>query len=163
MGQPVHLQLFAESDAAGYEAAQSALAELRRVEHALSLFDDTSDLVELNRRAGRGPLAVGPDLLAVLGAAVRLGQDTGGAFDVAVEPLMRAWGFHAARTTPPTESELRAARAAVRAARIALEPGAPPCRRSRPGSTWAGSASGTVSTGPARCCAGPASAARCST
>ena len=68
MGQPVHLQLYAASEAEGYDAAQAALGELRRVEAALSLFDDASDLVELNRRAGRGPVAVGPDLAATLEA-----------------------------------------------------------------------------------------------
>lgn len=123
MGQPVHLQLYAVSEAEGYDAAQAALGELRRVEAALSLFDDASDLVELNRRAGRGPVAVGPDLAATLAAAVRFGRGTGGAFDVAVEPLMRTWGFHAARTTEPTERELAEARAAVGAARVQVGAG----------------------------------------
>jgi thiamine biosynthesis lipoprotein len=123
MGQPVHLQLFAASEAAGYDAAQAALAELRRVEGVLSRFDDASELAELNRRAGRAQLVAGPDLLAVLGAAVRFERVTDGAFDAAVEPLMRAWGFHAPRTTEPTTAELAEARAAVRAARIELRGG----------------------------------------
>lgn len=120
MGQPVHLQLFAASEAAGYEAAQAALAELRRVEGALSRFDDASDLAELNRRAGRGAIAVGEDLVATLRAALRFERLTGGAFDAAVEPLMRAWGFHAPRVREPTPAELAEAEAAVRAARIEL-------------------------------------------
>ena len=120
MGQPVHLQLFAASEAAGYEVAQAALAELRRVEAALSRFDEASDLSELNRRAGRGAMAVGPDLAAALGAAVRVQRITGGAFNPAVEPLMRAWGFHAPRTSEPTRTELAEAEAAVRAAGIEL-------------------------------------------
>jgi thiamine biosynthesis lipoprotein len=123
MGQPVHLQLFAATEAAGYEAAQGALAELRRVERALSLYDDASDLCELNRRAGRGKVAVGPDLAAVLAASARFHHATGGAFDVAVEPLMRAWGFHAGRTSAPTAAELAEARAAVLAAHIELDAG----------------------------------------
>ena len=85
MGQPVHLELFAASEAAGYETAQAVFAELRRVEHVLSRFDETSDLSELNRRAGRCALAAGPDLMAVLGAALRFEHATGGAFDAAVE------------------------------------------------------------------------------
>ena len=52
MGQPVHLQLFASDETEGFEAAQKAFAELRRVEGALSLFDDASDLCELNRHSG---------------------------------------------------------------------------------------------------------------
>jgi FAD:protein FMN transferase len=121
MGQPAHLQLFAVSEQAGYEAAQAALAELRRVESALSRFDDVSDLSELNRHAGRGALVVRQDLASALAAAVRFGRTTGGAFNPAVEPLMRAWGFHAPRTTEPTAAELAEAEAAVRSARIELD------------------------------------------
>jgi len=120
MGQPVHVQLFARSEAAGYEVAQAALAELRRVEGALSRFDDASDLSALNRAAGQGPREIGPDLAAVLEAAESFRASTRGAFDPAVEPLMRAWGFHAERTRPPSAAELREATHAVRAARVSL-------------------------------------------
>ena len=65
-----------------------------------------------------GTMAVGPDLLAMLQAARRFHRITGGAFDPAVEPLMRAWGFHAPRTSEPSRAELAEARAAVLAARI---------------------------------------------
>jgi thiamine biosynthesis lipoprotein len=120
MGQPVHLQLFARSEPAGYEVAQAALTELRRAERALSLFDDASDLSELNRAAGRGPRAIGPDLAAVLEAAEGFRSSTRGAFDPAVEPLMRAWGFHATQTRPPSVAELAEATEAVHAARVSL-------------------------------------------
>jgi thiamine biosynthesis lipoprotein len=124
MGQPVHIMLFAVSDDAGLEACARALAELRRVEDRLSLFDDASDLCELNRCAGRRPLRVDQDLGDVLRAAERFRAQSGGAFDPAVEPLMRMWGFHRARTTPPappTEAEIAAARDAVAAAVVRLK------------------------------------------
>jgi thiamine biosynthesis lipoprotein len=121
MGQPVHLQLYASSDDLGYEAAAAAFAELRRVEAALSLFDDASDLSELNRSAGRRPLRVGADLAAVLAAGERFRRSTAGAFDPAVEPLMRAWGFHAPRTREPSAAELAEARSAVQAAVVQVE------------------------------------------
>jgi FAD:protein FMN transferase len=120
MGQPVHLQLFAQSEAHGYDAAAAALAELRRVEHRLSIFDDSSDLSELNRRAGRRGLRVGRDLASVLEASLRIERATGGAFNPAVEPLMRAWGFRAARPSEPSAAELDEARRAVRAAKIVV-------------------------------------------
>jgi len=120
MGQPVHLQLFAESEGLGYDAAAAALAELRRVESRLTLFDDTSDLVELNRHAGGPGLRVGGDLTLVLSAGLRIEQATAGAFNPAVEPLMRAWGFHAPRATEPSRAEIREAREAVRTARIVV-------------------------------------------
>lgn len=120
MGQPVHLRLFAASEDAGLEAAALAIAELRRVEAALSLFDSASDLVALNERAGRGRVRVGTDLLAVLRRAERLRGVTGGAFNPAIEPLMRAWGFHLPRESAPTGAELSEARRAVAGARIVV-------------------------------------------
>jgi thiamine biosynthesis lipoprotein len=120
MGQSVHLLLFHESEASGFEAAQAALAELRRVEARLSLFDAASDLVELNRLAGRRAMRAGGDLLAVLLAAERFRVGSGGAFNVAVEPLMRVWGFHGSRHREPDAKELTEARAAVQAAEVLI-------------------------------------------
>jgi thiamine biosynthesis lipoprotein len=120
MGQSVHLMLYAESDDAGYQAASEALAELRRVEARLSLFDDASDLSELNRHAGRVPMRVGADLLAVLEACRCYHRVTGGAFNAAVEPLMRAWGFHLPRTTEPSVAEIAEAEAAVQGAIVRI-------------------------------------------
>ncbi|HEV8382992.1 MAG TPA: FAD:protein FMN transferase [Gemmatimonadales bacterium] len=121
MGQPVHVIVFAESEDAGLEACARALAELRRVEARLSLFDDASDLCELNRHAGRRPMRVDQDLRAVLCAAEAFRAQTAGAFDPAVEPLMRTWGFHRPRRSPPTATEIAAARAAVAAAVVRVE------------------------------------------
>jgi FAD:protein FMN transferase len=118
MGQPVHLQLFASSDDHGYAAAEEALGALREVEQHLSRFSDTSDLSELNRGAGRGVARVGRDLQEVLERALGFERLTGGAFNPAVEPLMRAWGFRAPRRSEPTRAELAEARDAVRAARV---------------------------------------------
>jgi thiamine biosynthesis lipoprotein len=121
MGQPVHLMLFHESETAGLEAAAKALEELRRVEGRLSRFDDASDLSELNRHAGKAPMKVDRDLLEVLIAAARARTTTGGAFDVAVEPLMRVWGFRDPRKAPPGAMELREAEKAVRASVVRIE------------------------------------------
>ena len=121
MGQPVHLMAFARSQAEGLDACAAALAELRRVEARLTLFDDASDLCELNRRAGRKAMRVDQDLRAVLALAQRFKGQTGGAFDVAVEPLMRAWGFHRRRASEPSPAEIAEAREAVGTAVIELD------------------------------------------
>lgn len=123
MGQPVHLLLFAESVVQGEEAAAAALAELRRVEQRLSLFDDASDLAELNRHAGRRDMRADKDLALALAASLRLQAATGGAFNPAVEPLMRAWGFHMPRSSEPSGAEIAEACQAVREARVVLSGG----------------------------------------
>ena len=121
MGQTVHVMVFAGSEDEGLAACAMALAELRRVEARLSRFDAASDLCELNRHAGRKPMRVDQDLRSVLHLAAAYRQDTGGAFDVAVEPLMRVWGFHLPRRSEPTAGEIADARAAVRTAVVRLD------------------------------------------
>ena len=118
MGQPVHIMLFAASEDAGLEACAAALAELRRVEARLTLFDDASDLCELNRRR---TLRVDDDLRTVLAAAERYRRESAGAFNVAIEPLMRAWGFRSLRQAPPSAAEIAEAREAVAAAVVKLD------------------------------------------
>ncbi|MEA3245132.1 MAG: FAD:protein FMN transferase [Gemmatimonadota bacterium] len=120
MGQPVHIQAFVDDEARGMEAIAAALSEFRDVEAQLSLFDDASDLCELNRSAGRGSIRAGAHLRNVLDLVAGARVQTRGAFDAAVEPLMRAWGFHAPRAAPPDERTLAEARAAVRAASVRL-------------------------------------------
>jgi len=121
MGQPVHVMLFAASEQQGLDACAAALAELRRVEGRLSVFEDTSDVCELNRHAGRGPMRVDEDLRAILERAGAYRHVTAGAFDVAVEPLMRAWGFRDPRPTPPGVAEVAEAREAVATAVVRLD------------------------------------------
>ncbi len=121
MGQPVHVIVFAASEQEGLDACAAALAELRRVESRLTLFDEASDLCELNRRAGRKRMRVDEDLRLILAQAGAFKRATGGAFDVAVEPLMRVWGFHRHRVTAPTATELAEAREAVLAAVVELD------------------------------------------
>src|SRR6266481_7720092 len=82
MGQPVHVMVFASSEQEGLDACAAALAELRRVESRLTLFDTASDLCELNRRAGRKRMRVDEDLRLILAQAGEDTRLTGGAFDV---------------------------------------------------------------------------------
>src|SRR2546427_8618892 len=102
MGQPVHVMVFAGSEQEGLDACAAALAELRRVERPLTLFVRASDPCELNRRAGGKGMRVDRDLRAVLEQAAAFKRATEGAFNVAVEPLMRVWGFHRHRASAPT-------------------------------------------------------------
>lgn len=121
MGQTAHLMVFAGSESEGLDACAAALAELRRVETRLTLFDDSSDLCELNRHAGRGATRIDADLEAVLRLAEGFRRATDGAFNVAIEPLMRAWGLHRPRATEPSAVEIGEARDAVASAVVALE------------------------------------------
>jgi thiamine biosynthesis lipoprotein len=103
-------------------AARDALHEADRIESALTVFRD-SDLVHVNRSAGDGPVAISPELFALLARCRDLHADTGGAFDITSTPLSRAWGFLARAPQVPSPDALDSARARVGMEAIDLRDG----------------------------------------
>ncbi|HSV73103.1 MAG TPA: FAD:protein FMN transferase [Chthonomonadales bacterium] len=92
-------------------AGQEALDEVRRIEAQLNVFDPASEVAALNRDAAATPLQVDPRLFRLLEQALALGRETGGAFDIAVGPLLQAWGFRGDACRRPSPEEVEAARA----------------------------------------------------
>jgi thiamine biosynthesis lipoprotein len=66
-------------------------------------------------------MRVDEDLRAALGLAAGFQRESGGTFNVAVEPLMRVWGFHRPRRTEPSAAEVAEAEEAVRNAVVRLD------------------------------------------
>ena len=92
---------------------------LQEVDARMSTWRSDSELQAV--REGSGPVVVSEETLEVVQAALQLAQATGGAFDPTVEPLMELWGFRGERrTTPPTDAEIEAARAATGWAKVVL-------------------------------------------
>lgn len=81
-------EIEAEGPEAG-AAVTAAFEELERWDRVLSLYKEESELTALNARAGTGPAPVSPELFAVTALALRRAEETGGAFDPTVLPLLR--------------------------------------------------------------------------
>lgn len=74
-------------------AGEAALDEVSRIEASLSFYSPESDVFRLNTMAAHQAIRVDARLFRLLQTAERIWEQTGGAFDVTVGPLMRAWGF----------------------------------------------------------------------
>jgi thiamine biosynthesis lipoprotein len=92
---------------------ESAFDEVDRIDRLMSHYKPESPLSRLNREAAAGPVPVEAELFDFLAEALRYGRDSGGAFDITVGPLMKAWGFFRGGGRVPSEAELQAARAGV--------------------------------------------------
>ncbi len=77
-----------------HQVALDALDEIDRLEDQLTVYRDTSEVSRLNARASRHPVPVEQGLFDLLLLAQRLHDATGGAYDVAVGALIKAWGFY---------------------------------------------------------------------
>jgi len=103
-------------------AGEEAIAEIERLEDQLSLYRPSSEIARLNARAARGPVQVSPPLFALLQHAQELHQETEGAFDITIAPLVRCWGFMDGRGRLPSDQEIAEARACVGMDKVHLNP-----------------------------------------
>src|SRR5258705_5410807 len=103
-------------------AGEEALDEIDRLEAQLSLYRNTSEIAHLNARAGRQAVRVTPSLFALLQQAKQLHQESGGAFDITIGPLVRCWGFMGGGGHSPSPDELAEARSRVGMDLVQLRP-----------------------------------------
>jgi FAD:protein FMN transferase len=75
-------------------AGEAALREIDECHRRYNLFDPGSWLNSINRRAADEAVALDEVTFELLRTCVEVYTASGGAFDVTVAPLMRAWGFH---------------------------------------------------------------------
>lgn len=92
-------------------AAEEALAEITRLESMLSLYQPTSEIAHINTRGAREPVPVSSEVFALLKQCIALGEQTRGAFDITLAPLMRCWRFMNDTGAAPSETDLAEARA----------------------------------------------------
>ena len=72
------------------EAAEAAVAEVNRLDALLSVGNPDSEVSVINAN-GSGP--VSEDTRVIIREALRVWEETGGAFDITIYPLMVEWGF----------------------------------------------------------------------
>jgi thiamine biosynthesis lipoprotein len=90
---------------AAVEAASAALDEIDRLEDQMTVYRDTSEVSRINLLAAVTPLPVAEQLFGLFETALRLTDETSGAFDMAAGALVKAWGFFRGpkRVPPPDE------------------------------------------------------------
>jgi thiamine biosynthesis lipoprotein len=121
MGTVFELTLVGGDRAALERASEDAYALVERLESRVSTWRPDSDVSRLNQAAGRGPVALDPEVAALLARSVELSRATRGAFDVTVGPLVALWQAAAARDALPAPDAIAAARALVGPDRLRVD------------------------------------------
>jgi thiamine biosynthesis lipoprotein len=112
LGAAASIRLHHPDGARARSLITACVAELRRLEAALSLYRADSELCRLNRHGDiRHPSR---DILAAMREARAWSARTAGAFDPTVQPLWRLYADHFARRSPDAAGPRAAALAAAR-------------------------------------------------
>jgi len=118
MGTYAHILIVTDDSAATAPAARLAHRELARLDSLMSNWTTTSEVARVNRVAGSHATVVQPEVAQVIDRSLRLWHETDGAFDITVEPLVRAWGFLGGPRRVPSDAEVREAFRHVGAQRV---------------------------------------------
>lgn len=89
--------------------------ELRLITDQMSTYIESSEISKFNASISLDWLEVSNDLALVVAKAIEISELSGGAFDITVMPLVKAWSFGPGkkRLVPPADAELELLRASV--------------------------------------------------
>jgi len=90
------------------------------IDHTVSLYDSNSILVKVNRNE---PVTLNPFFITLFNRSMEISKETGGAFDITVGPLVKAYGFYRKNQQPLDETRIDSLRKRVGYDKVALDSG----------------------------------------
>lgn len=121
MGTVFAIHLYAESESHALSCFEAAFEEVERLEETLSKFRPSSEICRINRLAATQLVTTDPEVFSLIEQSCAYSEQTSGAFDITVGPLMRTWGFFRAEGHFPSTQELEATLERTGFAKIILD------------------------------------------
>jgi thiamine biosynthesis lipoprotein len=110
MGTEFSFTLYAREGDTGTDAvvqiAEEAFGAIDALEARISRWRPDSQTSYLNNRAAKEAVRVAPDIRDLIVYAEQVYEESGGAFDPTVGPLIQLWGFYKGEGRLPTDDEL---------------------------------------------------------
>jgi thiamine biosynthesis lipoprotein len=91
MGTLFRIKLYAPGPEEAKAAFHAAFARIEQLDQILSDYKADSELSQLSTKAVGRPVKISADLFRVLAASQDLSEETAGAFDVTLGPIIRLW------------------------------------------------------------------------
>ena len=99
-------------------------ALIREVEAQLSMHLESSEIAKVNAQAGIAPVEVSERTFRLLQRAKQLSEESGGAFDITIAPVVELWGITGDDPQVPSDEALAAAMELVGIDGLLLDEGA---------------------------------------
>ncbi|MCB1703335.1 MAG: FAD:protein FMN transferase [Halioglobus sp.] len=134
MGTTWHVTYIAGATAPGVESVQAGIeAQLEQVNLSMSTYRPDSEISRFNALGSGRVFTASAEFVAVLQAALDIGQHSEGAYDVTVAPLVDLWGFGPAGTVtvPPSPQAIAQVMAGIGQQAIELDIGTRQVRKDK--------------------------------
>lgn len=131
MGTAIKVELWCDDRRAGEAAADAVIAEMHRIDHAMSPHKPLSELSRINRGAGAMAVPLSAEMALLLDRALHFSRLSNGAFDISYASVGALYDYRAG--VAPDDAALAKARDAVGWQHLQFDPRARTLRFGRPG------------------------------
>lgn len=131
MGTRIGVELWSEDAGMGNDAIDAVLAEMRRIDAAMSTYKPSSEISKVNAEAALHAVVIDPELFDLLTVAMEFSRLTDGAFDITYASVGFMYDFRARQR--PTEQQIDAALPAISYRHVLLDRAKRTVRFARPG------------------------------
>lgn len=107
MGTVVEITLIDQDEETSKKAAFQAFQEIKRIEHLMSPWIESSDVFRINQSAGREWVMVSPETIGVIKKGQEISELSEGRFDITIGPLTQLWRMARGKRIPPSPEELK--------------------------------------------------------
>jgi thiamine biosynthesis lipoprotein len=107
LGTVIEIKIFTGDKEAGEKAIEDAFSRIAEIEKRMSNFLPSSELSRVNEKAGEMEVKLSLELSFLIERGLLISEETEGAFDLTVSPLLRLWGFYRHQGRIPKEEEIR--------------------------------------------------------
>jgi len=107
MGTLVEITVSDSDEERAQTAITQAFDEMSRLEQLMSTYIPDSEISRINRAAGKEAVTVSPEVEEVIHEALFWSEQSKGAFDLTVEPLVQLWDFDGGKEVVPGAATLK--------------------------------------------------------
>lgn len=130
MGTAIHVELWADDRATGEAAIDAVIAEMHRIDRAMSPHKEDSELSRINRDAASQAVPLSAEMAALVGRAIAFSRLSDGAFDITYAGVGHLYDYRGG--VAPDAAALAAALPSVGWQHLDLDPAARTLRFRRP-------------------------------
>lgn len=131
MGTAIRVELWADDEATGEAAIAAVMAEMHRIDRAMSPYKPESELSRINREAAERPVPISQEMFDILSRSIEFSKISGGAFDITFSSVGYLYDYR--RHIKPTDKDIEQALPGIDYRHIQLDARKRTVRFARPG------------------------------
>ena len=107
LGSPFEISVVANDSVQAGIYIELALSEVKRIENLISDWIPTTQISQVNQKAGIAPVKVDKEVFNLVERAIRISKLTDGAFDISYASMDKIWKFDGSMKAMPTEESIK--------------------------------------------------------